>query len=92
MKYLGVTLTQNTDDLYEANYVKLDKEIKSDLDRWAILPLDIGSRIETIKMNVLPRLLYLFQSLPIEIPEKQFRLRQNHFKVYMGWSQTENQI
>ena len=71
MKYLGVTLTQNTDDLYEANYVKLDK---GDLDRWAILPLDIGSRIETIKMNVLPRLLYLFQSLPIEIPEKQFRL------------------
>jgi len=64
----------NTDDLYEANYVKLDKEIKSDLDRWAIFPLDIGSRIETIKMNVLPRLLYLFQSLPIEIPEKQFRL------------------
>ena len=74
MKYLGVTLTQNTDDLYEANDVKLDKEIKSDLDRWAILPLDIGSRIETIKMNVLPQLLYLFQSLPIEIPEKQFRL------------------
>lgn len=25
-------------------------------------------------MSVLPRLLYLFQSLPIEIPEKQFRL------------------
>lgn len=74
MKYLGVTLTQNTEDLYEHNYVKLDKEIKSDFDRWALLPLDIGSRIETIKMSVLPRLLYLFQSLPIEIPEKQFRL------------------
>lgn len=43
MKYLGVTLTRNTEDLYEANYIKLDKEIKSDLDRWAILPLGIGS-------------------------------------------------
>lgn len=49
MKYLRVTLPQNIADLHEANFVKLDKEIKSDLDRWDSLPLDTGSRIETIK-------------------------------------------
>lgn len=74
MKYFEVTLSQNVEDLYKLNYVNLDKEIKRDLDRWATLPSDIGARIETIKVCVLPRLLYFFQSLPIDIPEKQFRL------------------
>uniref|UniRef100_A0A671XN45 Reverse transcriptase domain-containing protein n=1 Tax=Sparus aurata TaxID=8175 RepID=A0A671XN45_SPAAU len=74
MKYLGVTLTRRIDEIYEANYIKVDKEIRNDLDRWTVLPLDIGLRIETIKMNILPRILYLFQALPIEIPEKQFRI------------------
>ena len=73
MKYLGVTITRGMDDLYEANFVKIDKTIKNDINRWAVLSLDFSSRIETIKMNILPRLLYLFQALPIEIPEKLFR-------------------
>lgn len=29
MKYLGVTLTQRTDEIYEANYIKMDKEIET---------------------------------------------------------------
>lgn len=37
------------------------------------MPLEMHNRIETIKINVVPRLLYLFQSLPIEISSKQFR-------------------
>jgi len=73
MKYLGVTLTRGMDDLYENNYVKMDKSIINDVVRWNVLSLDFSSRIETIKMSILPRLLYLFQSLPIEIPENQFR-------------------
>lgn len=72
MKYLGVTLTKGIEDLYEANYVKVDKSIRNDVERWSVLSLDFSSQIETIKMNILPRLLYLFQSLPIEITEKQF--------------------
>lgn len=54
--------------LYEANYSKMDEEIRDDMDGWVILALDIGSRTETIKTSVLLRLLYLFQSLLIEIP------------------------
>lgn len=30
--------------------------------------LDFSSRIEIIQMHVLPRILYLFQSLPVAIP------------------------
>ena len=45
---------------------------RRDIGRWSILQLDLSSRIEIIKMNVLPRLLYLFQTLPVMISQKQF--------------------
>uniref|UniRef100_A0A672H408 Reverse transcriptase domain-containing protein n=1 Tax=Salarias fasciatus TaxID=181472 RepID=A0A672H408_SALFA len=73
IKYLGVTLTKDISLLYSKNYIQINTSIKEDLDRWAPLPLDIGSRIMVIKTNILPRLLYLFQSLPIHIPDNQFR-------------------
>ena len=72
IQYLGVTITKNSTDLYKANYNNLDQEIKKDIARWSTLPLDLNSRIEIVKLNILPRFLYLFQSLPIEVPRGQF--------------------
>lgn len=63
-RYLAIVITSYTSKLYEANYGKLLKEIKADMIRWEILPLSLIGRIETIRLNVLPRLLFLFQSLP----------------------------
>lgn len=40
--------------------------------KWLSLVLDFNSRIEVVKMNVLPRLLYLFLSFQVRIPESQF--------------------
>lgn len=58
--------------LFKNNYNPINKEIKSDISWWTLLPLDMSNRIEIIKINVLPLLLYLFQSLPLEVPQKQF--------------------
>jgi len=74
IKYVGINLTKDMSNLFENNYGPINKEIKSDSSRWTLLPLDMSNRIQIIKMNVLPRLLYLVQPLPLEVPQKQFDL------------------
>ena len=66
-------MTKDIPQLFYENYATINSHLKEDLDRWASLPLDLGNRIMTIKTNILPRLLYLFQSLPICVPDSQFR-------------------
>lgn len=72
IKYLGVTLIKDISQLYTSIYNHITVKIRKDRDRWTSLPLDFGNRILTIKTNILPRLLHLFQSLPIPIPNSQF--------------------
>lgn len=72
IKSLGVQMPKDLTSIYTTNYSPITKEIKADLKRWALLSLDMHNRIDIIKMNILPQLLFLFQSLSIEIPPKQF--------------------
>lgn len=73
MKYLGVNLTKDLGQLKSSNYDSIISKIKTDFGRWNLIPyLSLATRVEMIKMNVLPRLLYLFQNLPISISEKEF--------------------
>uniref|UniRef100_A0A3B1IMJ8 Reverse transcriptase domain-containing protein n=1 Tax=Astyanax mexicanus TaxID=7994 RepID=A0A3B1IMJ8_ASTMX len=72
IKYLGVHIPKDLSAIYMQNYIPITAEIKSDLNRWSSLPMNMSNRIDVIKMNILPRLLFLFQSLPVEIPHKQF--------------------
>lgn len=69
---MGTTITQNLDKLYEANYDKLMDKISADLNKWAVLPLAMSGKIESIRMNVLSRLLFLFQTLPLSPPKSMF--------------------
>ena len=73
-RYLGVILTPISSKLYITNYDKLISQIKNDLERWEMLPISLVGRVETIRMNVLPRLLFLFCSLPIAVPVSTFKL------------------
>lgn len=73
--YLGINISHSLSSLYTNNFTKLVIEIGSDLVRWDSLPLSLIVRISSIKMNILPRLLFLFQCLPILL-SKSF-VRQN---------------
>lgn len=72
-KYLGVIIPKDLTELLERNYLPIQKKIKEHIARWNLIPyLSLYSRIDSIKINILPKLLYLFQTLPIEINQKQF--------------------
>jgi hypothetical protein len=68
IKYLGVNLIKDVNDLYKENYKPLKKEIKEDYRRWKDLLCSWIGRINIIKMAILPKTIYLFHTIPIKIP------------------------
>jgi hypothetical protein len=50
IKYLGVNLTEDVNDLYKENYKPLKKEIEEDYRRWKGLPCSWIGRINIEKL------------------------------------------
>ena len=54
--------------MYTENYKALMKEIKDDINRWRDSPCSWVRRINTVKMTVLPNVIYRFNVIPIKLP------------------------
>ncbi len=68
-KYLGVHVTERFKDLFKNNFKVALEGAKQDLTRWSSLPLSLAGRINHIKMAIMPRFLFLFQTIPTFIPK-----------------------
>lgn len=70
--YLGIQLPTHLTNLYSKNYLTILQHIQKDLKSWSTGIFSWFGRASIIKMNILPRLLYLFQTIPIKLPQAIF--------------------
>jgi hypothetical protein len=68
IKYLGVNLTRNVNDLYKENYKLLKKETVEDCRRWKDLLCSWISRINIVKIAILLKAIYMFNAISMKIP------------------------
>lgn len=73
MTYLGVQIPSRLDDLFDLNYVPLLTRTLTDLKTYDRPYFSWFGRINIVKMDILPRFLYTFQTVPIAVPHTYFR-------------------
>lgn len=67
--YLGVKITPHIKDVVQVNYDPLISDVQQSLDRWMTMPVSMMGRINILKMSILPKFLYFFQTIPLPLPE-----------------------
>lgn len=73
IRYLGIDITPDLAHLYTLNYIPLLHRLKADLCNWHTLTLTWFGWCNALKMTVLPRILYILQTIPIRIPLHFFK-------------------
>uniref|UniRef100_A0A3B1KHZ5 Reverse transcriptase domain-containing protein n=1 Tax=Astyanax mexicanus TaxID=7994 RepID=A0A3B1KHZ5_ASTMX len=89
--YLGIDIYPDIHKSARENYIGMLGKIKRDLERWNGLKVSLQGRIATIKMNVLPRLNFLFFMLPLPPPLKYFAEIDSMVSKFL-WNNKQSRI
>ena len=69
IKYLGIQLTRDVKDPhFKENHKPLLKEIRKDTNKWKNIPCSWMRRINSMKMAILPKIIYRFNAISIKLP------------------------
>lgn len=81
--YLGIKINPDMKKTVSINYDPLLKNVLDSLERWGGMPISMIGRINIIKMSILPKCLYLFQSIPLHIPASFFSSLNKTFTKFI---------
>lgn len=77
--------------LIPSKFPPLCRQIRDLLQEWKIHQISLLGRVASVKMTILPKLLYLFQTLPIPVPYVQLRKLQADL-VRFVWNYRRHRI
>ena len=86
-KYLGVKVTRYYKDPHKLIFRPLIDQVRNDTNCWSTLPLSLSGRINSVKMVILPKFLYLFQTVPIFLPKSYLKKLDKHICIFI-WNKT----
>ena len=79
--YLGIKIAPILENIVATNYENImDSSLKA-IERWMTLPISLIGKI--LKMNILPKFLYLFQNVPLAPPEGTFTRIKSLFTKFI---------
>ena len=91
IRYLGINLPKEAEDLYSENYETLMKEIKDDINRWRNISCSWIGRINIVKMTILPQSDLQIQCNPYQTTNGILhRIRTKIFTIRMETQKTPN--
>lgn len=72
LTYLGIKIVPKLEDVVPENYDPLFEIVSRSIERWMPLSISLIGQINVLKMNILPKYLYLFQNIPLPPPKNLF--------------------
>lgn len=91
MKYLGIQLNSNLEEIMMLNMEPLLQKIKINLDKWGKLKLTLWGKINVIKMVVAPQFNYVSMMLPVNIAPQLFEHYDKIIKEFL-WDKKRPRI
>ena len=71
-------------DPYDKNYKSLRKEIEEDIRKWKDLSCSWVGRFNTVKMAIIPKLVYRFNAMPNKFQQHSSHTSKEQYSTSYG--------